>query len=175
MKKTGLFFGYTGGNTEDVAHIIAKEYGEKVVDVYDLSKISLLKLEEYDRYIFGIATVGADNWHDASAKNLWDNFFMLIQKIDIKGKKAAIFGLGNQILYPDHFCDSMRLLYDKLIEQGVKVYGFWPTASYEFRDSQAIFEDMFVGLPIDQDTQEELTNDRIKNWVIQLKKEFNGS
>lgn len=175
MKKIGLFYGYRGGSTEDVANMIAKEFEAGLVDVYDLSKISLLKLEEYDRYIFGIATVGADHWQDASTKNLWDNFFMLVEKIDIKGKKAAIFGLGNQLLYPDHFCDSIGILYDKLTSQGVKLYGTWPREGYDFNESKALINNKFVGLPLDQDTQDELTPDRIKAWVQQIKKEFNGN
>jgi len=172
MKKTGLFYGYKGGNTEEVAQIIAKEFKPGEIDVFDLSKVSLLKLEDYDQYIFGISTVGADNWTDAQAKNVWDNFFMLLEKLNVKGKKAAIFGLGNQILYPDHFCDDIGLLKEKLSAQGISVIGYTPVAGYEFSESKAIEGNQFTGLPVDHDNEPELTEERVKNWVKKLIKEF---
>jgi|SaaInlV_200m_DNA_2_1039689.scaffolds.fasta_scaffold12653_2 flavodoxin I len=172
MKKIGLFFGYTGGNTEDVANIIANNFEKKDIDVLDLSKVSLLKLEEYDQYIFGISTIGADNWSDASTKNLWDNFFMLIQKVELKGKRAAIFGLGNQVLYPDHFCDDMGPLSEKLKEQGVKIIGHWPGDKYDFTSSRAFVKNQFVGLPIDHDNYPEDTNELIAEWTALLKTQF---
>jgi len=172
MKKTGLFYGYQGGNTEEVAQIIANEFGPNEIDVFDLSKISLLKLEDYNTYIFGISTIGADNWTDASARNVWDNFFMLIEKLNVKDKKAAIFGLGNQILYPDHFCDDMGMLKDKLEAQGMKIVGETSPEGYSFTGSNGFRKNLFVGLPIDHDNEPELTHSRIKNWVEKLKNQF---
>ena len=173
MKKIGLFFGYKGGNTEDIAKIIASNFGPDEIDVLDLSKVSLLKLEDYDQYIFGISTVGADNWTDANTKNVWDNFFMLIEKVEMKGKKAAIFGLGNQVLYPDHFCDHIALLKEKLDAIKVQVVGYWPNKGYDdFKFSKAMENDMFMGLALDHDNYPENTEDMVKAWTAQLKKEF---
>lgn len=172
MKKTGLFYGYKGGNTEEVANIIADEFGLNKADVHDLSKISFLLLEEYDNYIFGIATVGADNWMDVTTKNTWDNFFMLLSKLNVKGKKAAIYGLGNHILYPDHFCDDMGMLKDKLTQAGIEVVGYTSSAEYQFSGSKALEGDKFVGLAIDHDNEPEMTPERVKKWVKRIKKEF---
>lgn len=172
MKKIGLFFGYTGGNTEDVANIVAKNFDKNDIDVLDLTKVSLLKLEEYEQYIFGISTIGADNWKDASTKNHWDNLFMLLEKVELKGKKAAIFGLGNQVLYPDHFCDDMGLLYEKLLEREVKIIGQWPGDKYDFTDSRAFVKNQFIGLPIDHDNYPEDTAGLAKEWTDLLKTKF---
>jgi flavodoxin I len=172
MKKIGLFYGYTGGNTEVVAKKIYEKFDEKDIDIFDLSKISILKLEEYDYYIFGISTIGADNWADVKANNLWDNFFMILEKVDVKGKKAGIFGLGNQILYPDHFIDDVAILAEKLSEQGVQIIGQWPVEGYEFNHSEAQDGDHFLGLAIDEDQDDENTDGRIDGWVKILKKEF---
>ncbi|HPD64508.1 MAG TPA: flavodoxin [Bacteroidia bacterium] len=172
MKKTGLFYGYKGGNTEEVAQIIAKEFNAGEIDVHDLSKISFLLLEEYDNFIFGIATVGADNWTDVTTKNTWDNFYMLLEKLDVKGKKAAIYGLGNHILYPDHFCDDMGILKARLTAQGIEVVGYTPASEYQFTGSKALEGDKFVGLPIDHDNEPELTQERVRKWVKKIKKEF---
>jgi len=172
MKKTGLFYGYKGGNTEEVAQIITNEFKPVEIDILDLSKISLLKLEDYDQYIFGISTVGADNWTDTQAKNVWDNFFMLIEKLNVKGKKAAIFGLGNHILYPDHFCDDMGILYEKLKGQGIEIVGFTPASDYDFTGSKALQGNSFPGLAVDHDNEPESTFQNVKKWVTKLRKEF---
>jgi flavodoxin I len=152
--------------------MIARQFKENEVDILDLSKVSLLKLEEYDRYIFGISTVGADSWNDSNTKNVWDNFYMIIQKIEIKGKKAAIFGLGDQLLYPDHFCDDMSLLKTKLEAQGATIIGHFPADNYTFTGSKSFEKGKFTGLPIDNESQGELTEERIIAWTEQLKKEF---
>lgn len=172
MKKIGLFYGYKGGNTEEVAKMVASNFAEEDIDLFDLAKISLLKLEEYEQFIFGISTIGADNWTDASSKNHWDNLFMLMGKMDLKGKKAAIFGLGNQVLYPDHFCDHMALLKEKLVTQGVKVIGYTSNEGYDFKDSTALEGSKFVGLPLDHDNYPENTEKIVSKWTDQLKKEF---
>ena len=48
-----------------------------------------------------------------------------------------------------------------------------PTEDYEYDESQAEIDGQFVGLPLDEDNESNLTGDRIKEWVTQLKKEFN--
>jgi flavodoxin I len=172
MKKIGLFYGYTGGNTEDVAKIVAQNFKTSEIDLFDLTKVSLLKMEEYEQYIFGISTVGADNWTDANTKNHWDNLFMLLEKVELEGKKAAIFGLGNQVLYPDHFCDDMGMLYEKLVEQKVEIIGHWPGDKFDFTGSKAFIKNKFVGLPVDHDNYPEDTEEQVAEWVKLLKKKF---
>ncbi|NES97290.1 MAG: flavodoxin FldA, partial [Desertifilum sp. SIO1I2] len=42
----------------------------------------------------------------------------------------------------------------------------------DFTESKAIKNGKFVGLAIDEDNQPELTEERVKAWVAQLKREF---
>lgn len=52
------------------------------------------------------------------------------------------------------------------------VVGFWPIKGYSFYYSTAEMDGKFVGLAIDEDSQPELTEERINKWVEQLKGEF---
>jgi flavodoxin I len=58
------------------------------------------------------------------------------------------------------------------LELGGTTVGFWSTDGYEHSDSKAIKNGKFVGLAIDEDNQSELTDERIKKWVAQIKPEF---
>ena len=80
----------------------------------------------------------------------------------------ALFGLGDQFGYPDTFCDAMRYLYDKVIERGGTITGYWPVDGYTFDASTAVFDGYFVGLAIDEVNQSDLTVERIEAWCNQL-------
>ncbi|NER30511.1 MAG: flavodoxin FldA, partial [Symploca sp. SIO1C4] len=72
----------------------------------------------------------------------------------------------------DNFQDAMGILEEKISEQGGTTVGHWSTDGYEFNESKAVKNGKFVGLPLDEDNQSELTEQRIKTWVGQLKSEF---
>ena len=52
--------------------------------------------------------------------------------------------------------------------------GLWPNQGYEFEDSKALTEDkqFFVGLPLDDENQLELTDEFIARWCTQVITEF---
>jgi len=50
--------------------------------------------------------------------------------------------------------------------------GYWPADGYDFTESKALRDGKFVGLALDEDNQSDLTDERIKAWVAQLKPEF---
>ena len=90
----------------------------------------------------------------------------------MKGKKVAIFGLRDQVKYPESFVDGIGILAETFESVGAKIVGFTSIDGYNFEMSRAIRDHKFVGLAIDKENQSKLTNDRIKSWVEQLKKEF---
>lgn len=102
----------------------------------------------------------------------WDNFFDKLDNIDFSGKKVAYFGVGDQNDYPDSFQDAIGILEERISELGGKTVGYWRTEGYDFTDSKALRNGKFVGLALDEDNQSELTQQRIKTWVAQLKQEF---
>lgn len=165
MKNIAIFYASNTGKTKFIADEISiyldelKEYNIKVTGSEYMS--------DYSNIIFGIST-----WDGGSIqedwKKIWDDFC----HIDFKNKNVAIFGLGDQKQYPDKFVAAMRPLYDQLIKAGANVIGQTSTEDYNFKDSNAVVEDKFVGLVLDLENQSELTSLRIEEWVKGLKKEF---
>lgn len=90
----------------------------------------------------------------------------------MKEKKIAIFGYGDQETYADSFVDAIGEIYDTVKDKGCKVVGFTSTESYEYDCSTAEVDGKFVGLPLDEENQSNLTDERIKHWVEQLRNEF---
>jgi flavodoxin I len=55
---------------------------------------------------------------------------------------------------------------------GEQLLGKVSPEGYTFQDSEALEGGLFLGLPIDEDFEPELTDDRLNCWVEQLNKEF---
>ena len=55
--------------------------------------------------------------------------------------------------------------------QGAEIVGAWSTDGYEHEDSKSVDGGKFVGLPCDEDNQPEMSEDRVKAWVAQIKGE----
>lgn len=168
MKKTALIYWPKKGNVEKTAGKIASLFGEENIDVFTISTVEPAKLKNYELLIFGGSTIGADNWEDTHTSK-WFGFFADVKKLDLTGKLAAIYGLGDQILYPDHFVDGMVIIRDELSETGLKFIGAWPAEGYEYTDSKSLEGNNFIGLALDDDQQPELSAERISKWVEALK------
>lgn len=168
MTKIGLFYGTQTSNTQTAAELIQKEFsGDSVVTLHDISKTEPSDLEGYDYIIIGCPT-----WNIGELQSDWENFYEELDNIDFGGKKVAYFGEGDQVGYPDTFQDAMGMLEEKISEQGGETVGYWSPEGYEFNESKALRGDKLVGLALDEDNQSDLTEERIKTWVAQLKQEF---
>ena len=102
----------------------------------------------------------------------WERFIDQFENFDFTGKKVALFGLGDQKEYPESFVDGLGTLYCRLPDKSV-IVGEWPVEGYDYYFSLADIDGRFVGLVIDEHNQKNLTPQRIKKWVDQIKKEFN--
>lgn len=168
MTTIGLFFGTQTGNTETIAEQIQEELGgESVVTLYDISDATPDNFEAYELII-----VGCPTWNIGELQADWDGFYDELGNVDFNGKKVAYFGVGDQIGYTDNFQDAMGILEEKISGLGGETVGYWSTEGYEHQGSKAVKNGKFVGLAIDEDNQSELTDERIKTWVAQLKQEF---
>ncbi|MER3493314.1 MAG: flavodoxin FldA [Mastigocladus sp. ERB_26_2] len=168
MSKIGLFFGSTTGKTELIAETIQKEFGGD--DVVTLHNI--MDAEEDDFADYEYLIIGCPAWNIGELQSDWEGFFSELDNIDFNGKKVAYFGTGDQIGYADNFQDAMGILEEKITELGGTTVGYWSTDGYDFNESKAVKNGKFVGLAVDEDNQSDLTDERIKAWVAQLKKEF---
>ena len=166
MSKTGIFYGSTTRNTWFVAKLIREAFGNDP-KLMDIAEAQPGDIQECDNLILGVSTWGfGDPQYD------WDDFLPNLDKLDLVGKKVALFGLGDQEAYHDSFANGLKALYDKVIERGGSIVGRWPLEEYDFTYSTAVSDGRFVGLIIDQDNQRHLTHERISKWVSDIKAEF---
>merc|ERR1719451_114241 len=164
----GLIYSTTTGNTETVAGYIAEATGLEAVDIADLDGEAIAALD-------GII-VGAPTWHTGAdterSGTAWDEFiYGDLESIDLAGKKVAIFGLGDQGGYGDNFCDAMDELKTCFEGRGAEIVGAWPTEGYDHMESKSVEGDKFVGLACDEDNQPDMSEERVKAWVAQIKGE----
>ena len=168
MSKIGLFYGTTTGKTESAAEIIQQELGgEDVVTMHEISEVEDSDFDDYENLIIGCPT-----WDVGELQADWQGYYDELDNIDFSGKKVAYFGTGDQVGYSENFQDAMGILEEKISEKGGTTVGHWSTDGYDFESSQAVKSGKFVGLALDEDNQSELTDERIKKWVAQLKSEF---
>lgn len=172
MSKTAIFFGPLDGSVNRVADKLAAIIGADKVEMVPVKDATTADLEKYDKIIFGISTVGKDTW-DSKYTNLdWAKFLPEISKVNFKGKTLAIFGLGDHVTYAPTFVDHIAVLAKALKKSGGVLVGQVPADEYEFGESEAVVDGKFLGLPIDEDFEPELTDERLEKWVAQIKGDF---
>jgi flavodoxin I len=156
-----VIYGSTTGNTEAAAEKIAAALGG--ADVLSVSDTASADLDKYDVLIFGTSTWGIGDLQDD-----WEGNLDILEKIDYKGKKVGVFGLGDQEGYPDSFVDGMASLKAKISGVGGVLSGNWPVEGYNFDRSAAVEDGHFIGLALDEDNQPDQSDERIRTWVSQL-------
>ena len=166
MKKIGIFYGSSTGQTEMVAEKLHTLLGEENAELINVDMATKEDLERFPYLIFGTPTWGVGEMQDD-----WEDFSEIVSKANLKGKKIALFGLGDQDTYPDSFADGVGILYQK-IKDNAEIVGRWPKNGYVFNDSEAFLDNSFIGLIIDQENQSDKTIERLSKWVEMLKKEF---
>lgn len=167
MSNIGLFYGSTTGKTEYIAEMLQKEFGQDVVKLHNIAEVEDSDFEDYQNLIIACPT-----WNIGELQSDWDGYFPELDDIDFSGKKIAYFGTGDQVGYNDNFMDALGILEEKISERGGTTVGYWSTNGYEFNESRALKDGKFVGLALDEDNQSDMTEERVKAWVAQLKKEF---
>jgi len=172
MEKIAIFFGPLDGSVHRIAKLVASKIGPEKVDLIHIASATTSDLEKFTKIIFGISTVGKDSWQQKFDNTDWSHFFPIVAAFNFTGKKVAIFGLGDHITYAYHFVDSIGLLGKVVQKQGGEIFGRVSTVGYTFQDSDAIVEGQFIGLPVDEDFEPELTEERVSVWIDSLMKEF---
>jgi len=166
MKKIALLYGSNGGTTKSIAKKIAACFGENV-DLFDVANTKAAIIENYDNLILGTSTWGIGDLQDD-----WDDFLPGIKNTDLNGKTIALFGLGDSESYSDSFVDGMGTIYNCIKDKGCKIIGMVDPAKYSFDASTAVVNDLFVGLPLDQDNESKLSDERINQWIKEITPQF---
>jgi len=166
-RAVGLFFGTSTGKTEEVAETIAKETGAEAKDIGDASPGDL---SGFDGLIVGAPTwnTGADEQRSGTA---WDEYLEEIRGMDLGGKPVAVFGVGDSVGYGDNFCDAIEELHSTFAAAGAKMVGYVSSEGYQHGESKSDQDGKFLGLPLDQDNEDDMTEARVKSWVSQIKGE----
>ena len=167
--KIGLFYASSTCYTEIVAEKIQAFMGDDLVDIYNIKETGLSHIKDYDIVIFGIST-----WDYGELQEDWGALWSEVADLDVNNKIIAIFGLGDQLGYGAWFIDAVGMLHDELCAQSPTFIGQWPITGYEFSASKALCTDKqhFLGLAIDEDSQYELTDERIETWCLQILNEI---
>ena len=161
MSKYAIFYGSTTGNT----HAAAKQLASLLnADLYNVAHASSENFADYDTLIFGTSTWGFGDLQDD-----WEEFISELKKADLKGKTVALFALGDSEGYPDTFVDGMGTIYSAIKEKGCQIVGTVDTEGYTYDASTAEIDGQFIGLPLDDDNENDKTEDRIKQWVELIK------
>ena len=176
MARIGLFFGTDTGKTRKVAKMIKKMFDDDTMaSPLNVNRCSAEDVMAYDYLIFGTPTLGDGELPGLSAEcenESWEEFLPQLEDQDFSGKTVALFGLGDQVGYPQEYVDAMKEIYDVVTEQGAKVVGAWPTDDYEFDHSEAVVDGKFVGLALDLDNQSNLTEERLNAWLKSIAADF---
>ena len=148
-----------------VSEKIQQMLGEDKVELINIREADLDSLITYDFLLFGIPT-----WDYGELQEDWDDRWEDLDDLNLTGIPCAIFGLGDQVGYGEWFQDAIGYLYYKLKSVGAEPMGFWPNEGYEFTESKALIDDgkTFLGLPLDDENQPELTDERLSIWLSQL-------
>ena len=171
--KIGLFYGsstcYTEMAAEKIAEAINGLCGTELVSLHNIASDSIELMSEYQYLVLGIPT-----WDYGELQEDWESNWEAIDSLDFTGKQVAIYGLGDQIGYQEWFQDALGYLWVKIVNLGASTVGAWPNQDYSFEQSKALTEDgqFFVGLPLDDENQFELSDDYIAKWSQQILREF---
>lgn len=163
--KIGVFYGSTNGNTQEAAEKIAQYFDAQTYDVGKLKGVEELLASD-------VLILGTSTWYDGELQDDWESYLSEFKKADLSGKFVAFFGLGDQEGYGSDFVSGMRFIYDIVREKGAKTLGTWEDVGYSYDNSASIIDGKFIGLALDEDNQDELSDGRIEQWCKQLKVEL---
>lgn len=166
MATISIYYGSSGGNTEDVAKKIAKALNLPIDRVFDVAKATA-DFSDSDTLLFGSSTLGLGDLQDD-----WDFFLDKVKTANLAGKKIALFGCGDSSSYSDTFCDALSKIYQGIQNKGIILIGRTSTDGYTYDSSESVIDGQFLGLAIDEDNEPHLTDARIARWVENLKKEI---
>lgn len=164
MKKMVIIYGSSTGTCEGIAQTIAEKLGVASADVIDASKITTEKVAEYDVLLLGTST-----WGDGELQDDWYDAINAVKAADLSGKTVALFGCGDSESYCDTYCDGMGVIYNELQDSGCTFVGQVSADDYSYSSSIAVVDGKFVGLALDEVNESDKTEERIDNWIAEIK------
>ncbi len=162
-----MFYGKEAVKTSTIAQQLIAAFEGDHIDIIPVEEATPKDFEKYANII-----VGASTWFDGELPTYWDETLPEVNSSNLKGKHVAIFGLGDQVNYPENFLDGVGLLAEAFEAAGATIVGLTDPAGFHFERSRALRNGQLLGLGIDIENQPDQTTQRINAWVKQLKKDF---
>ena len=168
--KLAILYGSTTGNTARVAELVAQLWsGPHEIELIDIADQGVTPIMQYQRMI-----LAAPTWDFGELQQDWSDEWQAFCDLDFSAKVVALFGVGDQLGYPDYFQDAMGLIANQITRRGGHLIGAWPNEGYQFHASLALDQSTnhFVGLALDEDSQSWATQERLESWLIRVQAEF---
>ncbi len=162
MSKIAIVYGSSTGATEAVAEKIQALL--EGASLFNAAEVSVEDLQPFDFYVFGASTTGVGDLQDD-----WEVLLPKVEKMNLAGKKIALFSLGDSASFSTSFAGAMYPMY-KAFKNKAEIVGAVSTDGYTYDDSDAVVDGQFVGLALDEDNEYDLTDERLKDWTDELKK-----
>jgi len=165
----GLFYGsstcYTEIAAEKIAATLERLTGKACVELRNIADTPIDSMGDFEFLILGIPT-----WDYGELQEDWEAVWSALENRDFSGKTVALYGLGDQLGYPDWFQDALGYLWAVVVNGGARVVGKWPVEGYDFNSSKALSDDgrHFVGLALDDENEFALSDERIDRWCRQI-------
>ena len=169
MAKIGMFWGSSTDMTSLASEGIQEEiqnFGHDI-DSINIRDSGLEPILEYKNVIIGCPT-----WNVGELQDDWDLLYKDYQKLRFDNITGAFFGVGDQMGYNYNYLDAVGLLARPFMENGGKLIGRWSIEGYEFDESVAVEGEEFLGLALDYDNQDTMSDERIKKWTSLIQGEF---
>lgn len=166
MKKIGLFYGTTGGRTTGIVDEFDFNLRDEV-EIFDVAN-GVEKIKEFENLILVTPSYGF-----GELEAHWEAAIEDFKQIDLNGKTLALVGLGSQTTFGESFVGALEVLYKIIVKNGGKIIGLTSTEGYSFEECEAIVEGKFMGLVLDEENQDDMTPDRIYDWLEDVKPKFN--
>ncbi len=165
MSKVRVIYGSTTGTTEAVARRIAAAFGTEAIGIAQAGEADF----EGELVILGTST-----WGFGELQDDWISGVEFLDRIDLTGKKIALFGTGDQVGFSETFCDAVGILAGKVRERGGVPVGFTSSAGYSHNASLAEEDGRFCGLLLDENNEPDKSEERIVSWIRSLEQILKG-
>jgi len=155
-------FGATAAVAEKVAAALTYAF-DHATTAHDVAWLDLAVLSRHDPIVLGSST-----WNTGQLPSDWEARLPELAALDLRGKRVALFGTGDQRGYPDTFLDALDDVAAAAGAAGATLIGTWPATGYRFTGSRALRGDRLIGLGLDEDNEPERTVERVDAWVARI-------
>ncbi len=166
MKKIGIFYATATKTTLGIVDEIEFLLRDDEYQTFNV-KDGVEQIKDFENLILVSPTYQVGELHPHWMKKLDE-----LEKMDFSGKVVGLVGLGNQFAFGESFCGGLKFLYNIVKEKGGKIVGLTDMDGYHFEETDIIVNGKFMGLPLDETNQANLTPERLSKFITEIKKDF---